>query len=75
MVAGSAVQKFGPKLEEHQQLLMAAFDILIQVYLYRATDIVIQKGKEAIVSFAEGDEQRMMLLGLSASQNIPITLM
>ena len=95
MVAGSAVQKFGPELEEHQQLLMAASDILIQVYLaesallrteknakrfgeeaqatqiamsklylYRATEIIIQKGKEAIVSFAEGDEQRMMLMGL-----------
>lgn len=95
MVAGSAVQKFGPQLEEHQQLLLAASDILIQVYLaestilrteknakrfgedsqstqiamsklylYRATEIIIQKGKEAIVSFAEGDEQRMMLMGL-----------
>lgn len=95
MVAGSAVQKFGPQLEEHQQLLMAASDILIQVYLaesailrteknvkrfgedaqmtqiamsklylYRATDIVSQKGKEAIVSFSEGDEQKMMLMGL-----------
>ncbi|MFT6933934.1 MAG: alkylation response protein AidB-like acyl-CoA dehydrogenase [Maribacter sp.] len=95
MVAGSAVQKFGAKLEEHQQLMMAASDILIQaylaesailrteknakrfgekaqdtqiamsrLYLYRATEIVIQKGKEAIISFAEGDEQRMMLMGL-----------
>ncbi|WP_027075693.1 acyl-CoA dehydrogenase family protein [Maribacter antarcticus] len=95
MVAGSAVQKFGAKLEEHQQLMMAASDILIQaylaesailrteknakrfgekaqdtqiamskLYLYRATEIVIQKGKEAIVSFTEGDEQRMMLMGL-----------
>lgn len=95
MVAGSAVQKFGPDLEKHQQLLMAASDILIEVYmaestllrteknakrfgeeaqaiqiamsklyLYNAVDIVVQKGKEAIVSFAEGDEQRMMLMGL-----------
>jgi len=95
MIAGSAVQKFGPDLEEHQMLLMAASDILIQVYmaesailrteknakrfgeeaqatqiamsklyLYRAVDIIQQKGKEAIVSFAEGDEQRMMLMGL-----------
>ncbi|WP_343485961.1 acyl-CoA dehydrogenase family protein [Allomuricauda sp. d1] len=95
MVAGSAVQKFGDTLERHQQLLMAAADILIQVYLaesailrteknakrfgedaqaaqiamakyylYRAVDIVNQKGKEAIVSFAEGDEQKMMLMGL-----------
>ncbi|WP_010518919.1 acyl-CoA dehydrogenase family protein [Croceivirga radicis] len=95
MVAGSAVQKYGTELEEHQQLLMAASDILIQVYmaesailrteknakrfgedkqatqiamskyyLYRAVDIITQKGKEAIVSFAEGDEQKMMLMGL-----------
>lgn len=95
MVAGSAVQKFGPNLEEHQMLLMAASDILIQVYmaesailrteknakrfgeeaqatqiamsklyLFRAVDIIQQKAKEAIVSFAEGDEQRMMLMGL-----------
>ncbi len=95
MVAGAAVQKFGPQLEEHQQLLMAASDILIeiymaestilrteknakrfgeesqetqiamaQLYLYNAVDIIIRKGKEGIVSFAEGDEQRMMLMGL-----------
>lgn len=95
MVAGAAVQKYGPELESHQQLLMAASDILIeiymaestilrteklakkegadkvqeqiamaQLYLYKAVDIVNQKGKEGIVSFAEGDEQRMMLMGL-----------
>jgi len=95
MVAGSAIQKYGPELEEHQQLLMAASDILIeiymaesailrteknvkrfgedahkeqiamaQLYLYHAVDTINQKAKEGIVSFAEGDEQRMMLMGL-----------
>ena len=95
MVAGAAVQKYGAELEAHQQLLMAASDILIEIYmaestilrteklakkesedkvqeqiamaklyLYHAVDIVNQKGKEGIVSFAEGDEQRMMLMGL-----------
>lgn len=95
MVAGAAVQKYGAELESHQQLLMAASDILIeiymaestilrteklakkegadkvqeqiamaQLYLYHAVDIVNQKGKEGIVSFSEGDEQRMMLMGL-----------
>ncbi len=95
MVAGAAVQKYGPELESHQQLLMAASDILIEIYmaestilrteklakkvgedkaqeqiamaklyLYHAVDIVNQKGKEGIVSFAEGDEQRVMLMGL-----------
>jgi len=95
MVAGAAVQKYGPELENHQQLMLAASDILIEIYmaesailrteknakrsgeatqatqiamsklyLYNATETIIQKGKEAIVSFAEGDEQRMMLMGL-----------
>jgi hypothetical protein len=95
MVAGGAVQKYGPELENHQQIMLSASDILIEIYmaestllrteknakrfgenaqatqiamsklyLYTAVDIIIQKGKEAIVSFAEGDEQRMMLMGL-----------
>ncbi len=95
MVAGSAVQKFGPELERHQQLMLAAADILIEIYmaestilrteknakrfgkepqtvqiamsklyLYNAVETIIKKGKEAIISFAEGDEQRMMLMGL-----------
>ncbi|MEL4307667.1 acyl-CoA dehydrogenase family protein [Joostella sp. CR20] len=95
MVAGAGVQKYGPALEEHQQLLMAASDILIQIYmaesailrteknakrfgedsqkeqiamaqlnLFNAVEKIQTKGKEAISSFAEGDEQRMMLMGL-----------
>ena len=95
MVAGSAVQKFGPQLEEHQQLLLAASDILIeiymvesailrteknikrfgletqteqvamtQLYLFDAVEDITSKAKEGIASFAEGDEQRMMLMGL-----------
>mgnify|MGYP006074041907 CR=1 FL=1 len=95
MVAGAAVQKYGPDLEEHQQLLIAASNILIEtymaesailrteknckrfgedsqtyqiamskLYLYNAVDIIHKNAKEGIVSFAEGDEQRMMLMGL-----------
>ena len=95
MVAGSAVQKFGPQLEEHQQLLLAASDILIeiymvesailrteknikrsgldsqkeqmamtQLYIFNAVEDITSKAKEGIASFAEGDEQRMMLMGL-----------
>ncbi|MDO6601723.1 acyl-CoA dehydrogenase family protein [Arenibacter palladensis] len=95
MVAGSAVQKYGPALDEHQMLLLAASNVLIEIYLaesailrteknvkrfgeeaqkeqiamsklylYNAVDTVIKNGKEAIVSMAEGDEQRMMLMGL-----------
>lgn len=105
MVAGSAVQKFGPQLEEHQQLLLAASDILIEIYmaesailrteknaaqngaesqkeqiamaklyLYHAVDTITQKAKEGIGSFTQGEEQRMMLMGLkrfSKYQNQP----
>jgi len=95
MVAGSAVQKYGPDLEKHQQLLMNASNILIEtymaestilrteknakrygedsqkeqiamakLYLFNAVEIIKKNGIEGIVSFAEGDEQKMMLMGL-----------
>ncbi|SHH42206.1 acyl-CoA dehydrogenase family protein [Winogradskyella jejuensis] len=95
MVAGSAVQKYGPDLEQHQQLLMNASNILIEIYmaesailraeknakrfgedsqevqiamarlyLFNAVEIIKKNGIEGVVSFAEGDEQKMMLMGL-----------
>jgi alkylation response protein AidB-like acyl-CoA dehydrogenase len=95
MVAGAGIHKFGPKIEEHQQLMLNAADILIeiymvesailrtekniqrfgeesqkhqiemsQLYLYNAVEIISKSAKSGIISFAEGDEQRMMLMGL-----------
>lgn len=95
MVSGAAAQKYGTELEEHQQLLLCAAEILIEIYmaesailrteklaktkgeenvsaeiamaklyLYHATEIIAQKGKEGVISFAEGDEQRVMLMGI-----------
>jgi alkylation response protein AidB-like acyl-CoA dehydrogenase len=37
---------------------------MAMIYLYRALDKISNAGREAIYSFAEGDEMRMMLLGL-----------
>ena len=37
---------------------------MAQLYLYHAVDTISLKAKEGIASFAEGDEQRMMLMGL-----------
>ncbi|MDQ2863115.1 MAG: acyl-CoA dehydrogenase, partial [Bacteroidota bacterium] len=37
---------------------------MVQCYLNDAVDKVAKYGKEAINAFAEGDEQKMMLLGL-----------
>lgn len=34
------------------------------IYLHRAIEIAAAAGKNAINSFAEGDEQRLMLMGL-----------
>jgi alkylation response protein AidB-like acyl-CoA dehydrogenase len=95
MVSGAALQKYGEEIEQHQQLMLAASDILIQIYLaesailraeklankegedkvkeqiamaklnlFNAIDIIETAGKHSIISFTEGDEQRMMLMGL-----------
>ncbi|MGY3054989.1 alkylation response protein AidB-like acyl-CoA dehydrogenase [Pedobacter sp. UYEF25] len=37
---------------------------LLKIYLVEAVDAVAKAGKEALWAFAEGDEQRMMLVGL-----------
>lgn len=47
----------GEEAASHQ-ILMA------KLYLHGATEQIAKHGREAIYSFAEGDEQRMMLMGL-----------
>jgi alkylation response protein AidB-like acyl-CoA dehydrogenase len=43
----------------------AAFELdIMRTYLYDAADRINKSGKDAINAFADGDEQRMMLLGL-----------
>lgn len=37
---------------------------MARVFLHHAIDVVVKSGKEAIYAFAEGDEQRLMLMGL-----------
>lgn len=95
MIAGKAVETYGMELEEHQQLILAAAEVLIEIYmaesalikaekvvdlsslesgkgqvamaklnLHNAVEVVSSKGKEAITYFSDGDEQRMMLMGL-----------
>jgi alkylation response protein AidB-like acyl-CoA dehydrogenase len=52
-----AVERTG---EENNKVQLA----MLHVYLNDAADALAKAGKEAINSFAEGDEQKMMLLGL-----------
>jgi hypothetical protein len=95
MISGKAVQTYGMDLDNHQQLVLAAAEIMIEIYmaesailkaeklanltteidakhqiamaqlnLFNAVEKTANVGKEAIVYFAEGDEQRMLLMGL-----------
>ena len=95
MIAGKAVQKYGADLDNHQQLILAAAEVMIEIYmaesailkaekvvnltsekegeiqvamaklnLFNAIEKINNFGKEAVLYFSEGDEQRMMLMGL-----------
>lgn len=49
---------------------------MMQAYLYDACDLIHKSGKDALVSFAEGDEARMMLMGLKrfTKQTSPVNI-
>ncbi len=94
MVAGKAVEHYGMELEQQQQLILAAADIMMEVYMAESTvlraekmhlngdanasyaaamaklnlaeavDKIKKSGREAICGFAEGDDQRLLLMGL-----------
>ena len=49
--------RFG-KENQSEQIAMT------QLYLYNAVDIVQSRGKEVIISFSSGDEQKGLLMGL-----------
>jgi hypothetical protein len=101
MVAGKAVETFGMELDQQQEILMAAADMIIETYaaesavlralkmaqndhkdtsvaiasaqltVYRSAERVGLAGREAIYSFASGDEQRVMLMGLKRFTKYP----
>lgn len=95
MAAGKAAEKFGPKLDHEQEVLMNLADMVIEVYvaestllrteklmsnygeegsalyqnmaklyLYEAVTKIKNAGDEAVACFAEGDELRVMLMGM-----------
>ncbi len=92
LIAGKAVQTFGMDLEKHQQLILCAAEIIIEVYmaesailraekmakngdakgqiamaqlnLAKAIDKITLVSKEAVAYLSEGDEQRMLLMGV-----------
>jgi alkylation response protein AidB-like acyl-CoA dehydrogenase len=53
------------KLTDQRGETAAALELdMMRCFLYDAADAINKAGKDAVNSFAEGDEQRMMLLGL-----------
>ncbi|MEO9871308.1 acyl-CoA dehydrogenase family protein [Ekhidna sp.] len=95
MAAGKAAEKFGPKLDHEQEVLLNLADMLIEVYVAESTILRTEKligvygeegsklyqnmatlylnealtkiknsGDEAVACFAEGDELRVMLMGM-----------
>ena len=63
-VAESALLR-AMKLADQRGANGVAFELdIVRTFLYDAADSINKAGKDAINAFADGDEQRMMLLGL-----------
>ena len=62
MVAGAAVQKYGPQLEAEQQVLMTVSDILIEIYMAEST--VLRTLKNVDLKGAADQEQQIQMTQL-----------
>jgi hypothetical protein len=63
-VAESALLR-AQKLVDQRGEAACQFELdAMRTYLYDAADLILKAGRDAINAFADGDEQRMMLLGL-----------
>ncbi len=63
-IAESALLRAEKLVSKHSEAEVALQIDMARVYLHESLDKAYIQGKEAINSFAEGDEQRMMLMGL-----------
>jgi len=62
--AESVLLRIMKMAENKGEATIGLYKDIMQTYLYDAADAVNKAGKDAINSFAEGDEQRMILMGL-----------
>ncbi|NII24643.1 acyl-CoA dehydrogenase [Pseudoflavitalea sp. X16] len=61
------------KLVERKGEAACQFELdIMRTYLYDAADKINKYGKDAINAFAEGDEQRMMLLGIKRFTKVDV---
>ncbi|MBP1652907.1 MAG: acyl-CoA dehydrogenase domain protein [Bacteroidetes bacterium] len=63
-LAESALLRLLKRIEIEGEAANALQADIVKTYLYDTADRINKYGKDAINSFAEGDEQRMMLLGI-----------
>ncbi|NIG52145.1 acyl-CoA dehydrogenase family protein [Chitinophaga sp. Cy-1792] len=63
-VAESALLRLIKLAEKQGEAASALQADMVRTFIYDAADRINKSGKDAINAFAEGDEQRMMLLGL-----------
>ena len=57
MISATHIDRMGAESQAHQIAMT-------QLYLFDAVELISKRGKEAIISSSEGDEQKMMLMGL-----------
>ncbi|HMR91178.1 MAG TPA: acyl-CoA dehydrogenase family protein [Chitinophagaceae bacterium] len=62
--AESVLLRIKRMTEEKGEAAVSLYHDIMHTYLYDAADRVNKAGKDAINAFAEGDEQRMILMGL-----------
>ncbi len=60
MVAGAALQKYGQEIEEHQQLMLACSDILIQIYMAESAILRAEK-----IAKKEGEEKATVQIAMA----------
>ena len=63
-MAESAILRTEKNVKRTSEDAQAIQIAMAKLNLFNAIEIITTKAKEGIVSFAEGDEQRMMLMGL-----------
>ncbi len=69
--AESALLRVMKMTQKNTHASIAIYTDMMHCYLYDAIDKLNKAGKEAINSFTEGDEQRMLLLGLKRFTKTP----
>ncbi len=67
----SALLKAEKMVQKHGAEAASATTDMMRIYMHHAAAIINNSGKEALMAFTEGDEQRMMLMGLKRFTKVP----